>query len=96
MARGTRALPGAAGLRLLIDIRTRRPAGLVGLRSPSRPHVTPVLSQKSALPSVRLQDWLKHLPNIGGHASVAFDVGMDLVGKVEFRATSHAVEKERD
>jgi hypothetical protein len=45
---------------------------------------------------VRLQDWLKHLPNIGGHASVAFDVGMDLVGKVEFRATSHAVEKERD
>jgi hypothetical protein len=45
---------------------------------------------------VGLQDWLKHLPDVGGHAVMAFSVGVDLVGKVEFRATSHAVEKERD
>ena len=51
---------------------------------------------KSAPPSVRLQDWLKHLPNIGGYAAMAFSVGVDLVRKVEFRSASHAVEKEGD
>jgi hypothetical protein len=39
---------------------------------------------------------LEHLPDVGGDAAVALGVGVDLVGEVEFRATSHAFEKERD